>query len=291
MLGASTSNGVYVAESDRPVESAAAMVVEADIPCRKCAYNLRGISTAGQCPECGTNVVVSVRGHLIRYCDPRWVAGLSKGVRLILWALLLAIVCAPAGAVLHIAAPGPTDRILNGLGQTVVDLLFFWGSWLLSEPDPSTLGEVEYGAARRALRVTVLIGVVWWVLNLGQQASFFPPAVVRIVAGTANALSLADVIGWFVQLHYLQHLMLRIPEPNLSQRAGFLKYAIGVSDAALVLVNAVPAVGSCASGIAAICMVIFGIMYLDVLVKLNRRLKVDRAAAEILWSQRKTRVP
>ncbi len=72
--------------------------VDADLPCMKCGYSLRGLGTSGNCPECGTAIAASlllpitkVRAKLPREDNPRARrAGCLIGV-LILGLLLLAI--------------------------------------------------------------------------------------------------------------------------------------------------------------------------------------------------------
>src|SRR4051794_532658 len=59
-------------------------VVQKDLVCRKCGYNLRGLHIDTRCPECGTPVGFSTQGDLFRFCDPEWVHLLRKGVMLIL---------------------------------------------------------------------------------------------------------------------------------------------------------------------------------------------------------------
>src|SRR5688500_20183649 len=54
-----------------------------DLPCRKCGYNLRGLTPAMRCPECGTAVGYSLQGDLLRFCDPGWVDTLSRRTSLI----------------------------------------------------------------------------------------------------------------------------------------------------------------------------------------------------------------
>src|SRR3954465_9179043 len=66
--------------------------VIADVPCRRCSYNLRGLNYAGRCPERGTAVGQSIYGNLLRFSDPQWVDKLARGVNLILWGIVAIIV-------------------------------------------------------------------------------------------------------------------------------------------------------------------------------------------------------
>jgi hypothetical protein len=288
-------------ESNQPAEISAA-VVEADIPCRKCAYNLRGLSTAGQCPECGTAVALSVGGHLIRYSDPQWVAGLSKGVRLILWAIILMIFTMVAGIVMGVVARISNAQLLVQVLSLGGSVLIYWGSWLLTEPDPSALGESEYGTARKIVRVTLLIGMVVTLLAFGEQVSALPPALMMILKGIALIGQLASLIGYIAQLHYLERLVLRIPDPQMSARARFLKFAVGWTwgsglvlgmVAGLLLSLRGGAGGSgfvmsigCVASLVGLFVLFLGLVYLLLLVSLNTSLKIQLAASQQLWASR-----
>ena len=46
-------------------------ILEDDLACVACSYNLRGLSPDGACPECGTTVERSTRGNLLRFSDPK----------------------------------------------------------------------------------------------------------------------------------------------------------------------------------------------------------------------------
>src|SRR5689334_9163356 len=86
-------------------------IVTEDVPCRKCAYNVRGLHQNNKCPECGTPVGLSIRGNLLCYSDPEWVEKLLRGVDLILWGLLAALVGSVAGTVV-VMTLGPRAQIL-----------------------------------------------------------------------------------------------------------------------------------------------------------------------------------
>jgi ribosomal protein S27AE len=45
-------------------------VIIADTTCRRCGYNLRGLSRDGRCPECGTPIGLSTHGDLLRSSGP-----------------------------------------------------------------------------------------------------------------------------------------------------------------------------------------------------------------------------
>jgi hypothetical protein len=298
-LAARTSEGLYVAESDQPIGPVTPAVVEADIPCRKCAYNLRGLPTTGKCPECGTDVALSVGGHLIRYSDPQWVAGLSKGVRLILWAIVLMIFTMVAGVVMGVARISQAALLIQ-VFSLVSSVLIYWGSWLLTEPDPSALGETEYGTARKIVRVTLLIGMVVTLLAFGEQLSALPPGLMTILKCIALIGQLASLIGYVAQLHYLEHLVLRIPDLRMSARARFLKFAVGWTWGSVLvlgtLVGLLLALGGsagrssfimslgCGASIVGLFLLFLGLLYLLLLVSLSSSLKIQLAASQQSWT-------
>src|SRR5438309_891509 len=63
-------------------------MIEADLPCAVCGYNLRTLDPAGRCPECGHAVFSSIAkerfrqsrlGRPINQSDPGWLKSLIEG--------------------------------------------------------------------------------------------------------------------------------------------------------------------------------------------------------------------
>src|SRR5437763_8308272 len=54
-------------------------VLAADIPCRQCSYNLRGLPAAALCPECATPVAHSLRSDLLCFAHADWLRTLARG--------------------------------------------------------------------------------------------------------------------------------------------------------------------------------------------------------------------
>src|SRR5687767_9833717 len=153
----------YASPPTPPLDAAGNVVV--DLPCRKCAYNLRTLSINGRCPECGTAVGFSAQGDLLRFSDPGWVMTLHRGVVLILVGIAVAILGVVVAAAVSAASPG-IGRVLATVIQLGSAVLMVVGSWMLTEPDPSGLGEDRYGASRKIIRITLLIGVANQLLTL-----------------------------------------------------------------------------------------------------------------------------
>jgi hypothetical protein len=100
-------------------------------------------------------------------------------------------------------------------------------------------------------------------------------------------------------LNYLSKLALRIPDPKLSVRAKFLMYAmaavrlIGLASSHIALRILAPAaagIGTQAiflyglfSTVIGICALVFGVMYLFMLLGFSKRLNEAAASARLIW--------
>jgi hypothetical protein len=269
--------------------------VDHDVPCRKCSYNLRGLSTDGRCPECGQPVGLSITGDLLRYSDPDWVAKLRKGINLILTGIVVMIV-----GVLLVVALGIVARVRGDVeGQIIgmlANLLIVIGSWLLTEPDPSGLGEREYGTPRKIIRITLLIGLANGALNFGAARLTIPNELGLILALINIGGAIASVVGTFAQLLYLKKLARRIPSEALEERAVSIMWGFGISYGVVAVFGAMVAfaaglhlepfmvAGGCIVSLAFLAMLVFGVMYVFMLGQFGREFKEQEAIARATWA-------
>ncbi len=278
-------------------------VVTTDLPCRKCSYNLRGLSIEGRCPECGSAVGLSVQGDLLRFADPTWVRTLARGVRLIIWGIVVIVLGVILAVVL--AAAVPALVMVAIVAPLLGYILMLVGTWRMTEPDPSGLGEDQYGTSRRLIRITLVLGVIDALLDVVQELITVPPAVRLALLILAVLFGIAAVVGLFAQLQYLKKLALRIPDAKLAGRAHFLMYGLGIgygllavvggSMALMVAVGPGPGAGGtmaplmtamgCFAGVAGLAVLVFAIMFLLMLERMGKRFGVEAAAAEATWAR------
>ncbi|MBU0638213.1 MAG: hypothetical protein KKB50_05050 [Planctomycetes bacterium] len=205
-------------------------VIVADMSCRRCGYNLRGLHRDHRCPECGTPVGLSVHGELIRFAEPGWAEKVALGFQYMIWGLLISVGVTLAGCCFRRIAGG--DSVIVHLVTLAAAAVSLYGVWLMTAPDPSRFGRDTDLTARKITRYALLAGLFALVLRLltsglpGVSAAFL-----GIVLFVAVILSVADVVGQVAKYLYLSRLAERIPHAGLAGRARFLCWAIGITDA------------------------------------------------------------
>ncbi len=72
-------------------ESAGGGIVDRNLPCWGCGYNLRSIAHDKACPECGASVSRSLQGDRLVFSDRRWLRRLVFGINWILAATVISL--------------------------------------------------------------------------------------------------------------------------------------------------------------------------------------------------------
>lgn len=291
------SKGVLVTQIEPGAfEPSEPVAIATDIACRKCGYNLRGLSIDARCPECGIAVAVSTSGDLLRYCDPQWVSLLARGAGLMLKGIAV-IFLGTIGAIILGAALGPKGPIIALVAIVGGDLMIVAGSWLLTTPDPSGVGEDQYGTARKVIRVTLLIGVGDTLIDLVTTSIAVPLDISRVFKVIGGVAAVVGVVGLYAELEYLQKLAARIPDYSLSSRAGYLKS--GLPACYLIMVvwsllnnlmgrgarpNTAMAFVGCCTFAVLIPALILGILYLVLIRRFSKSFRQQALLAGENWA-------
>jgi hypothetical protein len=261
------------------------------VPCRGCGYDLKGLRPDGMCPECSTEVDRSIRGDMLRFSDPPWLARLARGVRLVAWMLVVATIVqvltpfVVAFVSSFAAGGGGTWASTVGMAMAVSGivaagcaLVMVCGVWLATSPEAGRVGSERALSARRLARWCCLAQVVAAPLHAGGGPMGFgggglggmapqPTPALQVLALLTIALSLLAVVGHVAGLVYLRGLARRIPRPALvwQTKATIWGYAGGqvlASVYAVWVIIALPTILAGATGGTgppAAMMVVFGI--------------------------------
>jgi len=253
--------------------------IGADVPCRRCNYNLRGLSPEGKCPECGVLVDVSIRGDLLRYSDPTWLDRLALGLKYTLWGALVLLVCATLNGVL-MSATSLIDESAGAVIGFLGGLLGIYGAWLLTSPEPGRMVAERYATDRRVVRICLIIGLARSPATvLGGVAAV--PEIVSMALMTVSAIaSLADLVGLYAKLRYLEKLALRAPEPKLAGNARWLRWGLVIAGGSLIPLGVVGALVPQMLCVIAGPFVAIFVLSIAVMVLYFRLMRVFRLQAE-----------
>jgi hypothetical protein len=272
-----------------------------DLPCRKCGYNLRGLTPDGRCPECGTPVGFSLQGDLLRFSNPDWLDNLRRGATTVILGIATYVIGSISLTFVAALVNTRASRDLAGVVNLIAAAFVLFGWWWLTQPDPSGLGEDQYGTSRKIIRVMLAISAAGQLFQLVGNRFIDDRATLFFVATVVvPAVGISQIVAIFAHLRYLARLAKRIPDAKLAARANFLFYALGISYGTLLIFSTAiiqimlvvsrtrPAnfftIYTWVTGVFGLTVLVFGIMYLLLLEKLRRQFKAQAAIARQTWA-------
>lgn len=212
-----------------PAPDGPADMICADRYCVRCGYSLLGLKCEGLCPECGTELALSLREPTLAASAPEYKATVRRGLSLVLNAILLMIVFCIASVPLSLVMANPA--LFSGWLFQVISLaitsMMLWGYWLYTEPDPSQVAVEAQNAARRIVRVSVIVQAASSVASLALVIVEPPvatqrgvPTGVALVAGLVNLLWMAAfAVQFFATMKYTRWLAGRVPDRLIVRRS------------------------------------------------------------------------
>ncbi|MBP7745498.1 MAG: hypothetical protein KA383_05155 [Phycisphaerae bacterium] len=268
-------------------------VLISDLECKRCGYNLRGLHQEGRCPECGTPVGLSTLGDLLRFADPNWLDKVALGLTILLWMILGGIVVVVAAAVLQ--NQGSLLQVALAFG---VALITFYGTWLVTEPDPSGIGEDPNLTARKVLRASLVIGLVFDAAEVAAAAAT-GSMTSTLLQWLAAGDQVVGLVTMFTTFMYYERLARRIPDLALAARARLLRWGnvialgvIAVGGAAAAFLTTAGGTSSGAGFGAAVCLLapaslavlVFAVMAIFLLIRLRRAIAEQARLARVTWA-------
>jgi len=210
--------------------------------CMHCGYALRGLMAEDLCPECATAVSRSLRGDLLRFCDPTYLRGLQRGTRIVFWSIVLSVAWAVFGDLLIEQLPklATSDasvlqalRAMNHLIGVLCSICGVLGWWMLSAPDPAKADRDDSMTARRLVRISVIVTTLALLPRAAHDiaTSSATTSVVFDSMGTlVNMLTLVALVthavSFFFEMLYIRSLAPRFPSPRLHQRANLYMWLL-----------------------------------------------------------------
>jgi hypothetical protein len=175
-----------------------------------------------------------MRGNEIRYSDPTWINRLRIGALLIFWTTITIL------ATLASAALCDVDQIPVSVQIFIyvivgAFLLGGIGNWLLATPDPSGIGERNYGRSRKISRAAMILaplGTAALIAAAVARPSITPhweyPAGLEIC-------ELIELIGAVALLQYLSKLAVRMRDTPIAERSKTLRTGYAAAGGLLLI--------------------------------------------------------
>lgn len=208
--------------------SAVPNIIGADRYCVRCGYSLQGLKSDGQCPECGTDLALSLREPTLASSAPEYVTSVRRGLTLVLNGILLMMVAGIASVPIALWIGNPT--ILSGwasqAGSTAITAMMLWGYWLFTQPDPSQEAVESQNAARRVLRISVMVqagasvaGLTLVLIEPPVATARGVPTGVALAAMCATFLNVvAALVQFFAMMRYTRWMAGRVPDRLIVRR-------------------------------------------------------------------------
>ena len=209
-------------------ENTTPITVAADLHCRACGYNLRGLRRDGACPECGHAIALSLVSTLLRHTDVDWVRAVMYGLRMLLGGAACA--CATFGIlVLAESQPGliRSPGSLGFGGYVLAIVLVAMGAERLARIEPTP----QPGWRARLTRFCVLLAIITWILWASIDSSIVTASVGIDTVALAlryGPLVVFPVIATalFALLYRLEHLSGRTAKPFLRRYLAPLRWLL-----------------------------------------------------------------
>jgi hypothetical protein len=188
-------------------------VVETDLACVGCEYNLRLQPVGGVCPECGRPVQATLKFPHLARSAPRWLTSLVDSVSVLLVAFGFVLACSWFDR-------GRDELLPIVLGTTAWAMAWF-AVWLLTRPEP---GARKRKGRLRAWLLRILTTIPYVAVFAGPMIfRSFDIWVAMLIVG---ATMLGVLPATFLYYDHLRRAARRLPNKRLAWQAAALSWLL-----------------------------------------------------------------
>lgn len=217
-----------------PVQAQEVDLSQTDVLCRRCRFNLRGLTPERNCPECGFPIERTLQGDPLILSSPGYLRKLSIGLAWILVSTIvqigLSLVGAAAGfvAAFLVASGGMTafpywSQIVMVIISIPLSLALLYGWWMFSTPDPdiTSVTASDSGDSPRIIVrwMTVLLVVTSLLSGVSTVMRGDPTEVDFFVIGIGLLATLGSILQFFASLYYVRWIARRMQDASLVEKA------------------------------------------------------------------------
>lgn len=196
--------------TDSTAAAPASRVIDTDLPCLNCRYNLRTLSENAICPECQSPVQWAIHGDLPVSANPSWIRRLWLGTLLVACSeLALALIMPTLGLRKPADWLSPTIQVITFAG--------FLGAWLLSTNQRDSKAPRHGQVYRIALRGATVALACLSIMPTEWFAPLYPPKYPPEFISRQNLFAQVLTL-WLVFslcVVYLRRISARIPALSL----------------------------------------------------------------------------
>lgn len=206
--------------------------LDEDVACRKCDYNLRGITPDSCCPECETAIERTLHPALLRFSNLAWLSRVRSGLSLMLLFILVAILFniswMIATFVFDIGFSEESPELEVFIASSAVILMIMQAVAFLrittfeESMQPASTTITSRNLARFALVASIIAGLISMLSDTNSYIAILPNIIgIRTAAivtwCTSYASTLFTIVGMFALFIYARSLALRFAEDRLAK--------------------------------------------------------------------------
>lgn len=222
-LEAPADSAALVAATDMTKVGSGVQVVTDGRFCYRCGYALTGLPVDGACPECATDVALSLREPWLSNTSNEYLKTIKRGLSFVLNGILLQIVFFILTAISSVAfAFGAVALVpLFALSQLGISILILAGYWLYTQPDPGQMAFEASDSARKIVRWVVAIQAATSLAGflLLAVAGFMHGPIADMLDVIEGILYLIGSAVWLLQffavMRYTRWLAARVPDKKM----------------------------------------------------------------------------